>query len=267
MRRGVAPGAPRTGRQVQAEEPDQSPARPGAPGSGALAMSGVVKRYPDARLGDVPVLDEVCLTVEEGELVAIYGPSGSGKTTLLMIAAGLLRADAGVVSFGGQALSGMSERELALYRRQQLGFVFQSFHLIPGASALENAATKLLSDGATLREACEAARPWLQRLGLGEVADKPGDRLSMGERQRVAIARALVNEPSLLLADEPTGSLDRERGRQTLAMLRQIASERGIPLLLVTHDPEVGAFADRVHTLKDGRLTEGLCIDLAPLSP
>jgi putative ABC transport system ATP-binding protein len=134
---------------------------------------------------------------------------------------------------------------------------------MPGALAVENVGLKLLSDGWTLDEACSAARPWLERMGLGDRAEHTPEELSMGERQRVAIARALVNEPRLLLADEPTGNLDSKRGRQTLALLRDICREQQMPVLLVTHDPQATAFVDRVHTLRDGQLSDGLDVELA----
>jgi predicted ABC-type transport system involved in lysophospholipase L1 biosynthesis ATPase subunit len=170
------------------------------------------------------------------------------------------------VLFDGRDLATLSAREGALYRRRDVGFVFQAFHLVPGATALENAAIKLLGDGWTLKEACAAARPWLQRVGLGARLEHPSDSLSMGERQRVAIARALVNEPRLLLADEPTGSLDSERGAQVLDLLGELCRERGMPVLLVTHDPRASAYVDRVHTLRDGLLCDGLDIELDALS-
>ena len=226
----------------------------------------VVKLYPGAGGADVEAVREVSLTAGPGELVALYGPSGSGKTTLLLLAAGLLAPDSGSVLFGGRDIAGLSRREAALYRRREVGFVFQAFHLVAGASALENAAMKLLGDGWTLSEACAAARPWLERLGLGARLDRPCDGLSMGERQRVAIARALCNEPRLLLADEPTGNLDSERGRQILGLLRDLCREQEVPVLLVTHDPQASAFADRVYTLRDGELRDGLDIDLAALA-
>jgi putative ABC transport system ATP-binding protein len=233
---------------------------------GTLELCEVVKRYPCAGGPSVQAVERVSLTVAPGELVGLYGPSGSGKTTLLMMAAGLLAPDAGAVLFGGRDIAALSPRQAALYRRRDVGFVFQSFHLVPGASALENAAIKLLGDGWTLSEACAAARPWLERVGLGARLDHPGERLSMGERQRVAIARALVNEPRLLLADEPTGNLDSERGGQALVLLRDLCRERDMPVLLVTHDPRASAFADRVHTLRDGVLGEGLDIEPAALA-
>jgi putative ABC transport system ATP-binding protein len=235
-----------------------SASQPGA----ALELRDVVKRY--AGEGEVVrAVDGVSLTVPPGELVALYGPSGAGKTTLLLLAAALLAPDRGSVLFGGHEVAHRSGREQARYRRADVGFVFQSFHLLPGASALDNAALKLIAGGLSLAEGRRRARPWLERVGLGERLGHIPQRLSMGERQRVAIARALVNEPRLLLADEPTGSLDSRRGREMLALLREICHEREIPCLLVTHDQQAMAFADRVHTLRDGRLLAGLAPELA----
>lgn len=228
----------------------------------ALDLRRVAKCYPSGQ-EVVVALDGVSLTVDPGEFVALYGPSGSGKTTLLMLAVGLLAPDSGSVLFGGTDISRLSERESARYRRRDVGFIFQSFHLAGGATALDNATTKLTGDGATLREARRRARPWLDRVGLGDRADHMPGQLSMGERQRVAIARALVNEPRLLLADEPTGNLDSRRTRDILELLRDVCHEQVVPGLLVTHDPEAIAFVDRVHTLRDGRLTDGLDADLA----
>ncbi len=231
----------------------------------SLRLRQVVKRY---RSGGETVIavDEVSMEVQPGELVALYGPSGSGKTTLLLIAAGLMRPDEGEVLFDGLDLARCSSREGVIFRRREVGFVFQSFHLTPGASALDNTALKLLADGHSLNDAHAAAKPWLQRVGLGERLQNTPEQMSMGERQRVAVARALVNEPRLLLADEPTGSLDSMRSAQTLRLLREICHERGIPVLLVTHDPQASGFADRVHTLRDGRLTAGLNVDLTSLA-
>ncbi len=228
----------------------------------ALELRDVVKHYACGDGEIVRAVDGVSLTILPGEFVALYGPSGSGKTTLLLMAAGLLAPDEGSVLFDGRDVVRRTPQEGALYRRREVGFVFQSFHLMPGASALENAALKLLSDGFTLEEACQAARPWLERVGLGERAAHTTDQLSMGERQRVAIARALVNEPRLLLTDEPTGNLDSKRSRETLALLRDLSHERQLPALLVTHDPQATAFVDRVHTLRDGQLSDGLDVEL-----
>jgi putative ABC transport system ATP-binding protein len=227
-----------------------------------LELRNVVKHYAS---GDEPIraVDGVSLRIEPGEFVALYGPSGSGKTTLLLLAAGLSTPDRGAALFGGRDLAAMSTRQLDEYRRQAVGVVFQAFHLVSGASALSNAALKLLASGLSLREAKREALPWLERVGLGRRLEHTPEQLSMGERQRVAIARALVNSPQLLLADEPTGSLDSRRSAEVFALLRDVCHERAIPGLIVTHDPQAQAFVDRVHTLKDGRLAEGLDVELA----
>ncbi len=219
-----------------------------------LELLDVVKRY--ASGGEiVRAADGVSLTIAPGEVVAIYGPSGSGKTTLLLLAAGMLEPDAGDVRFGGRSIARLSRDEGAHYRRS-LGFVFQSFHLMPAVPAIDNATLKLLADGISPARARRQATTWLARLGLADRAHHPPERLSMGERQRVAIARALANDPQLILADEPTGSLDSVRGRETLGLLSRLCRERGVGMLLVTHDREAAQFADRVCDLRDGRLAE-----------
>jgi putative ABC transport system ATP-binding protein len=229
-----------------------------------LSLREVVKHYPSG--GEtVRAVDGASLEIESGEFVALYGPSGSGKSTLLLLAAGLMAPDSGTVSFEGRDLAGMSSRESASYRLRDVGFVFQAFHLMPGTSALDNALIKLPVLGYTVGEAREKAKPWLQRVGLGERLDHRPEQLSMGERQRVAIARALVGEPRLVLADEPTGNLDSARTREVLGLLREISHQGDIPMLLVTHDPEAIAFVDRTLTLRDGRLLEGVEAELARL--
>ena len=246
---------------TEAARHGRAPARtpPGGRGAGGLMstleLRGVSKHYCDG-VETVRAVDGVSLTVRSGEFVALYGPSGSGKTTLLLLAAALACPDAGSVLFDGRDIGGLSEREGALYRRREVGFVFQAFHLMPHTTALDNATIKLTGSGQTLREARQQALPWLERVGLGAHAGRTPEQLSMGERQRVAIARALVNEPRLLLADEPTGNLDSQRSREILALMRDVCHERRIPGLLVTHDPDARAFADRVHTLRDGHLAD-----------
>jgi putative ABC transport system ATP-binding protein len=221
----------------------------------ALELRGVVKHY---RGGEeiVRAVDGVTLTIEAGEIVALYGPSGSGKSTLLMLIAGLLAADQGSIRFDGREVTRFSARESAAYRRHDLGLVSQEFHLIPHASALDNAMIGLGPLGFTPREARAKTLPWLARLGLGARVSHSSEELSMGERQRVAIATALVGEPGLLLADEPTGNLDSARSKEILALMREICREREIPGLLVTHDTDAIDFVDRVITLRDGRLLD-----------
>jgi putative ABC transport system ATP-binding protein len=222
-----------------------------------LELREVVKHYQSG--GDmVRAADSISLKIEPGQLVALYGPSGSGKTTLLLLAAGLKTPDAGQVLFARRDVGAMTKKESSLYRRRDVGFVFQSFHLMPHASALDNAMIKLPADGCTLREARQRAEPWLERVGLGHRLRHRAGELSMGERQRVSIARALANDPKLLLADEPTGNLDATRTKEILGLLREICHERNIPGLLVTHDAQAMSFADRVCALRDGRLLEEL---------
>jgi putative ABC transport system ATP-binding protein len=221
-----------------------------------LELRNVSKCYASG-IETVKAVDDVSLSVSGGEFVALYGPSGSGKTTLLLLAAALAMPDAGSVLFDGRDISELSERDSARYRRRDVGFIFQAFHLMPHTSALDNATIKLTGGGYTLREARLKALPWLERVGLGERAERTPERLSMGERQRVAIARALANEPRLLLADEPTGNLDSKRSQEVLALMRDICHEREIPGVVVTHDADATRFVDRVYTLRDGHLTDG----------
>jgi len=221
-----------------------------------LELREVVKRFPVGDAEPVRAVDGVSLSVAAGELVALYGPSGSGKSTLLLLAAAVMRPDSGVVLLDQARVSSFSPSEAAEYRMNTVGFVRQSLDLLPGASALDNAAIKLLGRRAAVREAHRQVAPLLDRLGLGERLSHRAEDLSMGERQRVMIARALSTEPRLLLADEPTGSLDSERGQEVLSLLRELCRERGIAVLLVTHDPRAAAVADRVLTLRDGILED-----------
>jgi putative ABC transport system ATP-binding protein len=223
-----------------------------------LELREVVKRFPVGDAEPVRAVDGVSLSVADGELVALYGPSGSGKSTLLLLAAAVMRPDSGVVLLDDEHVSAFSPTEAAEYRMNTVGFVRQSLDLIPGASALDNAAIKLLGRRAAVREAHRQVAPLLDRLGLGERLKHRAEDLSMGERQRVMIARALSTEPRLVLADEPTGSLDSERGQEVLSLLSELCRERGITVLLVTHDPRAAAFADRVLTLRDGMLEDAV---------
>ena len=221
-----------------------------------LELVGVGKDYVEG--GEtVHAVAGVDLAVAPGEFVALYGPSGSGKTSLLLIAAGLLVPDVGVVRFDGSELGALSGGELADFQRRELGFIYQSFHLMAGVSAVDNAAMKALADGLSVQEAARVATPWLKRVGLGHRLHHPPEALSGGERQRVGIARALVGEPRLILADEPTGNLDSKRGAEILALLADICHEREAGVLLATHDPRAAGIADWVHTLRDGRLEAG----------
>jgi putative ABC transport system ATP-binding protein len=187
-------------------------------------------------------------------MVVLYGPSGSGKTTLLLMVATLLEPTSGRVLIGGRDVSSLSEREASNFRLSELGFIRQSFDLLPGVSAIDNSVLKLLST-MRWREAQREVAPLLERLGLGERLAHRAETLSMGERQRVMIARALSTRPRLLLADEPTGSLDSQRGREVLELLRELCRERRVAVVLVSHDPMAAAYADAVYGLHDGTLS------------
>jgi putative ABC transport system ATP-binding protein len=220
-----------------------------------LELCDLVKHYP--AVGGMPVraVDGVSLSVAPGEMLALYGPSGSGKTTLLLMVAALLTPSSGSVLVEGRDISSLSEQEASRFRLSELGFVRQNFDLLPGVSAIDNSVLKLLKN-VRWREAHARMRPLLERLGLGERLDHDAETLSMGERQRVMIARALSTEPRLLLADEPTGSLDSQRSREVLEMLRDLCRERGVAVVLVSHDPLAAGYADRVLSLCDGRLQD-----------
>ncbi|HEV3319359.1 MAG TPA: ABC transporter ATP-binding protein [Solirubrobacteraceae bacterium] len=220
-----------------------------------LELRNLVKHYPAVGGEPVRAVDGVSLTVAPGETVAVYGPSGSGKTTLLLMVAMLLAPTAGTILIGERDLSTLSEREASHFRLAELGFIRQSFDLLPGVSAIDNATLKLLKTR-RWRQARREIAPLLERLGLGERMGHRAETLSMGERQRVMIARALSTAPRLLLADEPTGSLDSRRGREVLELLRALSREREVAAVIVSHDPMAAEYADRVLALHDGRLRD-----------
>ena len=220
-------------------------------GSSVVRARGLVKTYGEGR-GAVRVLDGADLHVDRGELVAVVGRSGSGKSTLLHLLGALDRPDAGTLEVAGKRLERLTEAGLTAVRRHHVGFVFQSFHLLPELSGVENVLlpARLARDGV---ETAPRAHDLLERLGLAGVARRLPTTLSGGERQRLAIARALVNDPALVLADEPTGNLDEESGAAVLELLRRVA-DRDRAVVLVTHDRAATALADHVLTLRDGRL-------------
>jgi ABC-type lipoprotein export system ATPase subunit len=215
-----------------------------------VRAQGLVKTYGDGRAA-VHVLDGVDLELEAGELAVIVGRSGSGKSTLLHVLGGLDRADAGTVEVAGTRLDEAGEAELTRVRRTKVGFVFQAFHLLPELSGLENVLlpARLARD----RGGARRGRELVAALGLGEIADRLPVTLSGGEQQRLAIARALVNDPALVLADEPTGNLDAESGLVVLELLRAVA-RRGKAVAVVTHEQSAIGIADRVLRLRDGKL-------------
>ncbi len=202
----------------------------------------------------VVALDHVHLTVNPGEFVAVMGPSGCGKSTLLHLLGGLDRPTDGTVSIDGQPLAKMSDDAVTQLRRRKIGFVFQFFNLIPILSSVENAALPLLLDGGNSTKTRQKAIEWLTKVGLGHrLASRP-DQLSAGQQQRVAIARALIADPILMLADEPTGNLDTKSSDEIIGLLKQVAKEWGRAVLMVTHDPRIAAYADRIVFLKDGKI-------------
>lgn len=220
-----------------------------------LELRDLVKHYPAIGGEPVRAVDGVSLTVQPGEMVALYGPSGSGKTTLLLMVATLLQPTSGAVLIGGRDVSSLSEKEASHFRLSELGFIRQNFDLLPGVTAIDNAVLKLLKS-MRWRDAHRKIAPLLDRLGLGERLEHRAELLSMGERQRVMIARALSTEPRLLLADEPTGSLDTQRGREVLELLTELCREHQVAIVLVSHDPQAAGYADRVFALRDGKLGE-----------
>ncbi|KAB2944141.1 ABC transporter ATP-binding protein [Hyphomicrobium sp.] len=205
-----------------------------------------------SRAGPVSILRDVDLDAREGQSLAVVGPSGSGKTSLLMVTAGLERATSGKVQVAGHDLAGMSEDELALMRGAEIGIVFQSFHLVPTMTALENVALPLEFGG--VPDAQATARELLQEVGLGHRTDHFPAQLSGGEQQRVAIARALSRRPKLILADEPTGNLDRKTGGHVIDLLFGLQRRREATLILVTHDERLAAACDRTIRMADGRI-------------
>jgi putative ABC transport system ATP-binding protein len=219
-----------------------------------LELRELVKHYPVVGGEPVRAVDGVSLEVAGGEMVALYGPSGSGKTTLLLMVATLLEPTSGAVLIAGRDVSSLSEREASHFRLSELGFIRQSFDLLPGISAIDNSVLKLLKT-MRWREAQREITPLLERLGMGERLHHRAETLSMGERQRVMIARALSTKPRMLLADEPTGSLDTQRGREVLELLRELCREWDVAVVLVSHDPIAARYADRVFALRDGRLS------------
>jgi putative ABC transport system ATP-binding protein len=226
----------------------------------AVEFRQVTKAYTTAGTSRA-VLDAVSFAVPAGRFVSLMGPSGSGKSTLLHLVAGLTRPTAGDVLIGDRPLGGRSELELAELRRHQVGVVFQAFNLLPSLSAVENVALPGLIAGGRRRAGVARATALLTELGLGAIAGQRPSELSGGEQQRVALARALVHDPGLVLADEPTGSLDADSGAVVLAALRQAHDARGATVVLATHDPWAAAVADEVLLLREGRIAGNLALD------
>jgi lipoprotein-releasing system ATP-binding protein len=224
-----------------------------------LNLQNVSKRFDSiSREGSLEVLSGVNLTIGRGESVAIVGPSGSGKSTLLNIMGTLDRPSSGQVLLDGRDLSSLTEDELAVVRNQQIGFVFQAHHLLPQCSVLENVLVPVLAqaNAKARKEAVPRARALIERVGLGARFDHRPGELSGGERQRVAVVRALINQPKLLLADEPTGALDRHSAQELGKLLIELNREQGVTLVVVTHALDLARGMRRVMEFKDGKLEQ-----------
>jgi putative ABC transport system ATP-binding protein len=222
-----------------------------------LQTTGLRKQY---QMGEVTVdaLRSVDFVVHQGEFVAIMGPSGAGKSTLLHLMGGLDTPSDGDVVLGGKRLAHLSDDEITIVRRRQVGFIFQFFNLLPTLTAAENVALPLLIDGKRIEEHAGRVDELLDLVGLSERRDHRPDQLSGGEQQRVAIARAFVNDPKIVLADEPTGNLDSKSGTAVLELLRRACKELDATVVMVTHDPRAASYADRVVFLRDGRVVREL---------
>lgn len=222
----------------------------------AIDVRGVTKRY---GTGDAAVqaLDGIDLGVRSGEVLFLMGPSGSGKTTLLSIMGCILRPTGGSVRIAGVEVTGLSERQMPRVRLEQIGFIFQGFNLFPALTVRENIELAFGLKGVRGRMARQSAEELLERVALREKANEWPANLSGGQKQRVAIARALAGEPGIVLADEPTAALDSVTGRAILDLLRELAHEKGRAVVIVTHDSRAEAYADRIVTIEDGRISEG----------
>ena len=218
-----------------------------------IKLENINKEY---RMGEeiVHAVSGVSLEIKEGEFVALVGPSGSGKSTMMHIIGGLDTPTSGRVIVDGQNLSSASDKELSRYRNEKIGFVFQAFNLHPTYTATENVALPLIFSGIGQSNRMKMAAEALDIVGLAERASHRPNQLSGGERQRVSIARALVTQPKILLADEPTGNLDSKNGKHVMELLSQLNKEKGITLIIVTHDMEIAAVAGRIIKMKDGKI-------------
>ncbi len=220
-----------------------------------LELRDICKDYMRGKLV-VPVLKDINLNVSEGEYIAIMGPSGSGKTTLMNLIGCLDRPTSGKRILKGEDLDGISDDRMADIRNRQIGFVFQNADLLPGLTALDNVALPLVYRGVKKKERRTRAAEMLQRVGLGERMEFKPNQLSGGQCQRVAIARAMVGNPSLLLADEPTGALDTQSGQQVLELFHNLNAD-GVTIIMITHAPEVACCAQKTYLIRDGRIQIG----------
>lgn len=224
-----------------------------------LEAKAITKQY---KMGEVTVsaLQNVGFVVEKGEFVAVMGPSGSGKSTLLHLLGGLDEPSSGEITLTGSPISRLSDDEVTIVRRRKVGFIFQFYNLVPTLTAEENVALPLLIDGQNIQKHLDKIEQLLNMVGLAERRHHKPDQLSGGQQQRVAIARAFVNNPEIVLADEPTGNLDSKSGTAILELLRRSCKEMGQTIVMVTHDPRAASFANRVVFLKDGQIEQHLTI-------
>jgi putative ABC transport system ATP-binding protein len=225
-----------------------------------LVVENVTKTF---RQGDrsVTALTSIQLEVSQGKFLAIMGASGSGKSTLLHLMAGLAKPDSGSVRINGTDLANMPDRQLTMFRRRNIGLVFQSFNLIPTLTAEENIALPMMLEGRNGQPVARKVEELLANLGISERRGHRPDSMSGGEQQRVAIGRALVTDPAVILADEPTGNLDSANSRSVCELLRDLSTNRGKTIVMVTHEPVVGAYAQEVAVIRDGRLVERFATD------
>lgn len=225
------------------------------PNTPLIAVDGVSKTYTYGH-GKAVALDNIHLQFGKGELVAIVGPSGAGKTTLAHIIGGLITPDQGEVRINGKRLSRRSDRSLSKYRNSTVGFIFQNFNLLPQYTALENVMVPLIIAGVRRRKRTKLAKQYLKVVGLEKQMRHKATELSGGERQRVSIARALINQPQIIIADEPTGSLDSDRGLEIMRILLKLSHEHGLTVLMVTHDEQLARKADQIIRIHDGHVQE-----------
>jgi putative ABC transport system ATP-binding protein len=224
-----------------------------APAGPIIRMSSVVKSYESGKT-QVQALKGVSLDVHRGEMVAIMGPSGCGKTTLLNCASGLDEIDSGAIHIAGSNLADLSDKTRTLFRARNMGFVFQTYNLLPVLSSVENVELPLIVSGVNPREARRLALEALDTVGLGSHARARPSQLSGGQRQRVTIARSLVNEPEIVWADEPTGALDSRTADEIMSLMERLNREAGLTFVIVTHDPAVGARCNRIVRMRDGMI-------------
>jgi len=223
---------------------------------GIIRITGLTRYF---KMGEqiVHALDGVDLSVKRGELLTIMGPSGSGKSTLLYLIGGLDRPTSGEMWVNQREITQLDENDLAGYRGKEVGFIFQAFHLVPTMTALQNVEFPLVFSGVPTQQRRKQALALLERVGLGDRTGHRPTELSGGQQQRVAIARALANDPAIILADEPTGNLDTQTGREVMALLGQLNREEGRTIVIVTHDPAISAYATRTIHLLDGKIVNG----------